>query len=716
MMQSNFSPVREPRVKFSKPEENILMGAEIIEQGEGPSYNWAVTLQDGFTLSASYVKEANATHYVLSQAGKEDVWSVEGDKRGDKIYASILKKGGHGYLLTNKILRLQGHSFPDMSNFDHQSKEKGITFPNGYNLVFNNRVHSIFGTLKHNEEVVGMVDIPNTDSEVFPREIVRQIIEEGQAVAANTFAAALLEAVGVWDDQRFERIKVFQHFLHLDPGTIFTIRASNINTINTIPAVNQLSDDDLYFDATTGKQISRSRFNEKIGEFPLGEIIIWPWQGRNLVVWAKDNALNATINKDEAMNAEVVSKEVRKSLKSMFIAYINSGNVINGAVKRDLESIVKLIDKVQTEMELLDFAKLEFSEHIREVTPSEVLRKHVEEMYKLASGQTGYKPVTLSKRLRQSLTVLFTRAMYVHLPWINDENLNREAIASVLSHLPKIKTVDELFAYLSTVLDHHEIIALIKEAHFSRIRKEDSITILENEPNLNKKIVNTLKDAGFDFVTALLEKTFEEIQNLKGMGRMRAEILRAVLASHSLFLKDDFTNPLSKRINLLSDIRALPFKKPNRVLNQFLGVQTIAQLANKTMPELLSRRYVSDKTAEDIRQAFLQFGWYLDGDDPSLSDQSQLGTEDKATFGKLPAHSPGGIDLNASKLNLQKQGSGVDIKFNQAMIAQFKLGNFDGITPVITTITPIANIYPLLGLKEPASPSGPEGSMKLASV
>jgi hypothetical protein len=71
---------------------------------------------------------------------------------------------------------------------------------------------------------------------------------------------------------------------------------------------------------------------------------------------------------------------------------------------------------------------------------------------------------------------------------------------------------------------------------------------------------------------------------------------------------------------------------------------------------------------------------------------------DKATL----ATPNGGIDLNASKLDLQKTGSGIEIKFDPATIEQFKLGNFNGIVPVITGITPIANIYPLLGLKEPA--------------
>jgi len=61
----------------------------------------------------------------------------------------------------------------------------------------------------------------------------------------------------------------------------------------------------------------------------------------------------------------------------------------------------------------------------------------------------------------------------------------------------------------------------------------------------------------------------------------------------------------------------------------------------------------------------------------------------------------GGIDLNASKFNLERQGSGVDIQFDPITIARFKQGDFDGIVPVITRITPMANIFPLLGLKEP---------------
>ena len=59
----------------------------------------------------------------------------------------------------------------------------------------------------------------------------------------------------------------------------------------------------------------------------------------------------------------------------------------------------------------------------------------------------------------------------------------------------------------------------------------------------------------------------------------------------------------------------------------------------------------------------------------------------------------GGIDFNASKINMTRQGSGIEIRFDPAMVAQFRQGNFDGIDPVITGITSIASIYSLLGLR-----------------
>jgi hypothetical protein len=72
--------------------------------------------------------------------------------------------------------------------------------------------------------------------------------------------------------------------------------------------------------------------------------------------------------------------------------------------------------------------------------------------------------------------------------------------------------------------------------------------------------------------------------------------------------------------------------------------------------------------------------------------------------------SPGGIDLNSKNMVMNVAGEKIDIKFDPAMIAQFKAGDFTGVTGVIINITPLTSVLPLLGMKEP------EENEKLAKV
>ncbi len=58
----------------------------------------------------------------------------------------------------------------------------------------------------------------------------------------------------------------------------------------------------------------------------------------------------------------------------------------------------------------------------------------------------------------------------------------------------------------------------------------------------------------------------------------------------------------------------------------------------------------------------------------------------------------GGIDMNAGNRQMNAKGQKVDMKLDQAMMAKFRRGDFTGLTPVIYSITPIANIRPMLGL------------------
>ncbi|MFH0753198.1 MAG: hypothetical protein V2A70_01380 [Candidatus Omnitrophota bacterium] len=60
----------------------------------------------------------------------------------------------------------------------------------------------------------------------------------------------------------------------------------------------------------------------------------------------------------------------------------------------------------------------------------------------------------------------------------------------------------------------------------------------------------------------------------------------------------------------------------------------------------------------------------------------------------------GGIDLNANNMGLDvtKDGSGVEIKFDPAMVAEFRQGNFTGVEGIILGIVPIKSPLQILGL------------------
>ncbi len=63
------------------------------------------------------------------------------------------------------------------------------------------------------------------------------------------------------------------------------------------------------------------------------------------------------------------------------------------------------------------------------------------------------------------------------------------------------------------------------------------------------------------------------------------------------------------------------------------------------------------------------------------------------------AQSPGGIDLNTKNMHIDvtKDGNGVKVTFDPAMLERFKKGDFTGVVPVILNITPIPSVLPLLG-------------------
>ena len=60
----------------------------------------------------------------------------------------------------------------------------------------------------------------------------------------------------------------------------------------------------------------------------------------------------------------------------------------------------------------------------------------------------------------------------------------------------------------------------------------------------------------------------------------------------------------------------------------------------------------------------------------------------------------GGIDFKADSLNVRSSGEKIDVRFDQAMMAQFKRGDFSGVRATILSITPLPSVLPLFGIKE----------------
>ncbi len=63
----------------------------------------------------------------------------------------------------------------------------------------------------------------------------------------------------------------------------------------------------------------------------------------------------------------------------------------------------------------------------------------------------------------------------------------------------------------------------------------------------------------------------------------------------------------------------------------------------------------------------------------------------------------GGIDLNQKDMGwtVRKKGKGVEMTIDPVMIERIKRDGIESSTPVIFRITPLTNIWPLLGLSPP---------------
>ncbi|MDO8675846.1 MAG: histidine phosphatase family protein [Candidatus Omnitrophota bacterium] len=113
----------------------------------------------------------------------------------------------------------------------------------------------------------------------------------------------------------------------------------------------------------------------------------------------------------------------------------------------------------------------------------------------------------------------------------------------------------------------------------------------------------------------------------------------------------------------------------------------------------------SEIGAEAVQEALLN----------SAADAAMAGKYKERKPDQAMATTPGGIDFNRAKMqmNVRKEGAGVQMQFDPAMIERIKREGFDGLDFKIDTIVPITNLPMLLGLRKEEQESRPP---QLASV
>jgi hypothetical protein len=103
------------------------------------------------------------------------------------------------------------------------------------------------------------------------------------------------------------------------------------------------------------------------------------------------------------------------------------------------------------------------------------------------------------------------------------------------------------------------------------------------------------------------------------------------------------------------------------------------------------------KTAFRARQYLAEIGFEKNIADKIGIDLDQILSERPDSAMASSPSKKGGIDMN--NINVNRQGAGVDIQFDPAMMQDILDRGVDGFVPVIINLTPINSVMPLLGLE-----------------
>jgi hypothetical protein len=138
-------------------------------------------------------------------------------------------------------------------------------------------------------------------------------------------------------------------------------------------------------------------------------------------------------------------------------------------------------------------------------------------------------------------------------------------------------------------------------------------------------------------------------------------------------------------------------EKLERGLGLPFAAQTIQKLGGTMMVKNIFKVVIVN--GNKIRMPYTRFEITLPVD---MSPDKALLVSPDDSFMVKDKKGVGGIDLNAKNLTIENKGG--KIEFNTPVNME-ELQNAQGFIPVIINVTPVANVYDLLGLVEPAKKS-----------
>ncbi|MDO8675934.1 MAG: hypothetical protein Q7K71_07495 [Candidatus Omnitrophota bacterium] len=457
----------------------------------------------------------------------------------------------------------------------------------------------------------------------------------------------------------------------------------------------------------------------------------------------------ATREGDEAMTANKVDAAQLSSRATNYLHSLQSGDLFWHQNLANRIKALKILDDLdsnghywgaitdlRSNLRPFHFSEEAFQPFERSLQSALTYVNRVEADPRKSFNRYGYFPPLIEKALILSRILDFLpgkKTANVDLTGINVTVLSHtEALVGVDSAIPK--AVEELRAMMrqhasktdGTFIKNKIFeVAFLNEGwkNLETLLKKFTVLVREGwgNPESFKKNEKAVKDLlGDAAMTASRMQTPDEAMNAVDFDDTDKQIIPRIISIYYTHYGET-----SRVIDGLST--TLPAVTGQGLSMEAVEPEAIRALKSKFIftkgfDDSRKQYVISEQAIDEILAAFRKdglFGLYLEFDNrmayyfigglpiPILIKLSQ---PVKKNPDAAMATTPGGIDLNRARMqmNVRKEGQGVQMQFDPAMIERIKRDGFDGLEFQINTIIPITNLPLLLGLREDEQQGHPQ--------